>query len=542
MARKTMWAVAGALLAFAPFASAATYNLDISNARVYAAEVVTAADVEIDYDGTPPQLQIIYTPTTPELLEIEEGDVLEVTITLANAKFGENVNRRDLSIGYASTVTGCTAQYAEDTDGGTQGESSVTFEVAANADCAGTTGNITFTFSLPTLEGLSTSGSSVYATVETSAGGGSGWKDTGESDTVVPAACSDDSSMARTACIELENGRLRMLGEAAENMAQPNVTLISYAAGLTFTPASGGERNIDLAGGRRSFEALPPHRGGTLGFPGSVRIGVTTAAACTTDDPIPAGCTLQSDGSEFSVGRGGEGRGALKVSATGDFNTGDTMWLEFAAPFGPSAREMLDLQEDGSMLGEFALSDVVGNARAAAGAEGDRDREEGVATRLLVYLPNGENGLRPATFRSSFMVDFDSDDVRDKDWASDSTPDFTTSYTLVEDTQHAYAIPELGATDEGNMRIKCEVATECTVYLECDDTAGNSRFAQLGDAIGGRSTRTLNAEAIAEELNFGDDGWEGSLSCIVYSTREISVQVLVRSAGTLVNQTYIEKD
>ena len=542
MARKTMWAVAGALLAFAPFASAATYNLGISNARVYASEVITGPDVEIDYDGTPPQLQIIYTPTDAEVLAIEEDDVLEVTITLANAKFGENVNRTDLAIDYAPSITGCNADGAEDTEGGQQGESSVTFEVAANNDCAGTRGNITFTFDLPTLEGLSTRGAPVYATVETSAGGGSGWKDTRDSDTDVPAVCSDDSSNARVACIELEDGRLRALGAAGENMAQPNVTLISYAEGLEFTTESGGTRNIDLAGGRRSFEALPPWAGGTLGFPGAVTIGVKEAAACTTDNPIPAGCTLQSDGSEFSVGRGGEGRGALKVSATGDFNEGDTLWLEFAAPFGASAREMLDLQEDGSMLGEFALSDVVGNARAAAGAEGDRDREEGVVRRSLVYLPNGANGLRPATFRSSFMVDFDSDDVRDKDWASDSTPDFTTSYTLVEDTQHAYAIPELGATDEGNLRIKCEVATECTVYLECDDTAGNSRFAQLGDAIGGRSTATLNAAAIAEELNFGDDGWEGSLSCIVYSTREISVQVLVRSAGTLVNQTYIEKD
>ena len=541
MARKTMWAVAGALLAFAPLASAAMYGLTIENARTYASEVITGADVEIDYDGEPPKLGIVYTPTTTELLLIEEDDVLEVTITLVNAKFGENVKRGDLAISYASSITGCDATGAEGYEGGTQGESSVTFQVAADDACAGTTGAITFTFDLPTLEGLSTTGSPVYATVETSAGGGSGWVDTSDSDAESATACSDDSSVARTACIELEDGRLRSLGGAGANMAQSAVALISYAEGLRFTPASGGERNIDLAGGRRSFEALPPSLGGTLGFPGSVTIGVASAAACTTDDPIPAGCFLQSDGSEFSVGRGGEGRGVLRVSATGDFKEGDALWLEFAAPFGPSARESLDMQEDGSMLGEFALSDVVGNSRAAAGNAGDRDREEGITRRLLAYLPNGETGLRPATFRSSFMVDFDSDDVGDKDWGPIPAGDYTTSYTLVEDTQHAYAIPELGATDEGNMRIKCEVATECTVYLECDDTAGNSRFAELGEAIDGRSTRTLNAAAIAEELNFGDDGWEGSLSCIVYSTREISVQVLVRSAGTLVNQTYIEK-
>ena len=536
MARKTMWAVAGALLAFAPLASAATYNLTIENARTYASEVVTGSDVEIDYDGDPPKLGIVLNLEDAEVTEIDEDDVLEVTIALVNARFGENVKRGDMAVTYAASITGCDADSAEDHEGGTQGESSVTFEVAADANCAGTAGAITLTFDLPTLEGLSTRGAAVYATVETSAGGGSGWPDTGDSTSAVP--CSDDSSMARDACIALNNGRLTSVQDAVIGRPQTPVPIISYDAGLTFTPASGGEREIDLAGGRESFTTVSGL--GTAGVLGSVSIGVKTAAACTTDDPIPAGCTLQSDGRRFGVGRGGEGRGVLKVSATGDFRQGDAVWLEFGGT-GPSARELLDLQDDGSMAGEFALSDIVGNARAAAGDAGDVDREEGIVTRWLLYVPNGAEGLRPAVFRSSFMVDFDSDEVSDKDWASDSTPDFTTSYTLVEDTQYAYAIPELGATDEGNMRIKCEVATECEVYLECDDSAGASQFAQLGDAIAGRSTRTLNAAAIADELDFGDDGWQGSLSCIVYSTREISVQVLVRSAGTLVNQTYIER-
>ena len=232
------------------------------------------------------------------------------------------------------------------------------------------------------------------------------------------------------------------------------------------------------------------------------------------------------------------------VVVTGDFRAGDAVWLDLDGNRQPSARETLDMQDDGSMMGTFALDDVAGNAGAATGDAGEMDREEGAATRSLRYAPNGDDPLRPATFRSRFMVDFDRADVRDKDWAPESNmdADHETALTVIESTRQAYAIPELGATDEGNVRIKCEVATECTVYLECDDTAGTSRFAQLGDAIAGRSTRTMNAAAIAEELNFGDDGWQGSLSCTVYSTREISVQVLVRSAGTLVNQTYIEDE
>jgi len=541
MARKTMWAVAGALLAFAPLASAATYGLTINNARTYASEVITGADVEIDYDGAAPNLAIFLGLSSTEMGEIDQGDVLEVTITLGNAKFGENVKNSDLTLTEVGINANTCSGRVRDSEGGSQGDSSVTFQVeAADGDCVSTGGgSFTMTFELPTLEGLNAApGRHVTASVETAAGGGSGWPDTESTGVNTNMVCGTDVTMARAACTRLERGVLTNLLPAAANRGQAGAPIVSFSAGLTFTPTSGGGSSIDLAGNRLTFVRNAPGRLGT------VRVGVTTAAACTTDDPIPAGCYLQSDGREFSIGRGGEGQGELNISSTGDFRTGDVVWLEFDGASGASAREMLQLQDDGSMTGSFSLNDISGNPGAAVGDTGDMDREEGLVTRSLFYAPNGEDGLRPATFRSRFMVDFDSDDVADKDWAPESSEanQFETTFTVVEDTQHAYAIPELGATDQGNVRIKCEVATECAVYLECDDTAGNSRFAQLGDAIDGRSTRTLNAQAIADELNFGDDGWEGSLSCTVYSTREITVQVLVRSAGTLVNQTYIEND
>ena len=550
MARKTMWAVAGALLAFAPLASAANYGLDLNNPRIYASEVITGADVEIDYDGDAPVVDpwIDFgtgTDASDEITAIDNGDVLEVTITLHNAKFGENVKSSDMSpLFRAGSVTGCTAR-VRDVEGGAQGDSTVTFEVEANGNCAVGTAphSINMPFELPTLEGLNAR-RSVTATVTTAAGGGSGWRGTSHSTTGSGEVCGTDISMARGTCVRLEDGVLTRLAPAAATRPQGASPLIRYVAGLTFTPSNGavvgGNRvaaaSIDLAGDRSSFvdDASAPL--------GSISVGVASAAACTTDDPIPAGCIRQTDGREFSIGRGGEGQGDLMVSVSGDFRVGDTVWLEHDGESGAGGRETLDLQDDGSMTGTFALNDVAGNAQAAVGDTGDVDREEGVATRVLYYAPNGDDGLRPATFRTSFMVDFDSSAVADKPWARGTPNEFATSFTVVEDTQHAYAIPELGATDEGNVRIKCEVATECTVYLECDDTAGNSRFGQLDDPIDGRSTLTLNAAAIADELDFGDDGWEGSLSCTVYSTREITVQVLVRSADVLVNQTYIEND
>ena len=528
-----MWAVAGALLAYAPLASAVSFGLTYENVRTYASEVITGPDIEIDYDGTPPQLVVTMNFDTGEVILIDQGDVVELTITLANAKFGENIKNSDLAIAM-NGPTVCTGR-VKDSDGGTQGSSSVTFEVeAADGDClaGGANDNAVFTFDLPTLEGLAVPAKAVTASVEVAKGGGSGWPDF----RTTGASAASGS--------RLQAGQLTRPDAAASNSLAP---IIAFASGLTFNPTSGGSTNIDLAGGRLTFVR------NASAVLGSVTVGVASAARCTTDDPIPIGlpgsgttfpasCFLQSNGREFSIGRSGEGQGDLMVAVTGDFRAGDTVWLDLDGNRAPSARETLDMQDDGSMMGTFALDDVAGNAGAATGDAGDTDREEGVATRTLRYAPNGDDPLRPATFRSRFMVDFDRADVRDKDWGPESNTDadHETALTVIESTRHAYAIPELGATDEGNVRIKCEVATECTVYLECDDTAGTSRFAQLGDAIAGRSTRTMNAAAIAEELNFGDDGWQGSLSCTVYSTREISVQVLVRSAGTLVNQTYIE--
>ena len=200
MARKTMWAVAGALLAFAPFASAARYDLAVENARTYASETITGADIEIDYDGDTPTLTTSINfgaDAGGEVLAIDQGDVLEVTITLHNAKFGENVRGGDLALdrvdpdgagplqqgGFSANVRASCNARVKDTEGGEQGSSTVTFQVeAAGADCALAAANqpnfIIMPFELPTLEGLSTRGAAVTASVTTAAGGGSGWIDT----------------------------------------------------------------------------------------------------------------------------------------------------------------------------------------------------------------------------------------------------------------------------------------------------------------------------------------------------------------------------
>ena len=547
MARKTMWAVVGALLAFAPLASAATYGLQVQNPRVYANEVISSGDVEIDYRGASPVVRAFIRMEDAEATAIDQGDIISVTFTLANAKFARRVRDGDLQprMTAGANNIGCEAR-VRDTDDGEAGESTVTFEIEASdatCDCTTTCNGpgAEFDFTLPRLEGLNKK--TVTVTLSTDRPGGSGWLST-EERTGVTANNPCASAGAMDYCRVLENGIVRAFRpnrEGETGLRRPN-PIIEFADGLTFSGTSSGSTSIDLTAARRAF--VPHPWGiGRAAILGDVTVGVASAAACTGADPTPQFCTLQANGRPFSIGRSGEGRGDLLVNVSGDFRSGDRVFLDLDGSWTPGAGESLTLV-NGSMEGAFNVLNAAGNSRAGEGDAAEMNREEGVALRRLIYWPNGNDPLRPGGYRSSFAVNFTSGSVSDKSArpASSEANTFTTQYSVVEDDQVAYAIPPGTTGDVGNVRIKCEVATQCTVYLECDHADGRSWFAQVEDPIAGRSTLVLNAEGIRTALGMADGDWtRGRMSCSVYSTREISLQVLTRSStGVLVNNTYVD--
>ena len=543
MARKTMWAVVGALLAFAPLASAATYGTTYANARVYANEVISSGDVQIDYRGASPRVTVHLGLSDVEGGLIDQGDVINMTFTLANAKFGRNVRDGDITANPRGGQPATCSGRVRDTEDGERGESTVTFQIEAadgDCDCAACGGNgaFDFVFDLPRLEGLNKK--PVTVTVSSDRPGGSGWPHTEATDASVGGNACDMVSDVANRCFTLENGNLvtfrgNRMGETGNRRVEP---LIEFANGLTFSGTSGGASAINLEAGRTSF--TPPLYQAILG---GVTVGVASAAACTGADPTPQFCNLQANGRPFSIGRTGEGRGALVVNVSGDFRSGDIVYLDLDGSWSPGTGESLRLV-NGSMEGEFNLLDVAGNAGAAEGTTGEMDREEGEATRRLLYFPNRNDPLRPGGYRSSFSVDFNSGSVDDKAATPASTAANThrSQYTVVEDDQVAYAIPPGTTGDVGNVRVKCEVSTQCTVYLECDHADGRSWFSQVTDPIPGRSTLVLTAEGMRDALDMADGDWtRGRMSCTVYSTREISLQVLTRSStGVLVNNTYVD--
>ena len=563
MVRKSMWVAMAVLLACAPGALAYEYRIEQSNvsAFTYASELFGpgSGTSRLDYDTdtpSPPEPRLTLWTVLAEDAEEEavtNDDTMEVTLTLANAVFAQNIRASDVTTQvYADDYTSGTFDRVAFIDnavqvnaardsGGSAGTSSVVFIVTASAgwERVSTYNNnqgtsVSIQIDLPPLEGLN--GRPVTASIQVDAGGGSGFKSSRAADVTIQSngVGNDPGDLTSRSA---GSGVLRLTSPGSSATAgRAHVPMITFTDALTFSATGGGMSDIDITGNRMMVE---PTGGRNQSMLARVTVGVTD----TSDDG-----PQQLDGQLFSIAPRQDGEGYLVVSVTGEFHAmGDQVWLDLNSDNLPSAGELLSLNE-GIMSGRFNLNQVAGDARSTGDSdEAQRQMEEGVATRNLFFMPNGMETLRPATYTSTFSVDFNADSNADKRPTSQT---HTTRYFVQEGsnpvyigddlTRHAYAIPPLGSGDEGNVRVKCETATECPLYLECDDAGGGSWFASLTAPIEPRATIQLSSADIAGALDVGEAGWTGRLSCAVMSTREISLQVLTRSGGALINNTYVD--
>ena len=549
MARSSIWAAfAVALLAFAPVAAAATWIANVNGVRTFATESITSGDVVIDFRGIAPQATARLTLTDPEVDMLDRNDTVDLTFTLVNAKFARAVRGSALVSLQLGGIQYCGLRVRSvDSEAGS---ASATFTVetvpnVGDGNCATVGAGVRhalFVFQLPSLTGLDStllpdgfSAKPVQVKFKADAPAGSGWHSTAEEIATrthpVTRVVSPLNIVQYRPALSLD----------ALGFALQNGSLVSAASS-----------EIDLAAGRTGFTA--PGRA----LLSIVSVGRRNANLCTLrDSPYSnpwSACTLQHDGTPFSLGRRGDGRGDLNVTVTGDFRDGDVVFLDLDGDRMPGAGEDLDLQADGSMQESFRLDYVAGNPNAADGERGELDREEGVATKNLYYLPNGTDALRPGEYRTSFTITTDDATVADIVDRPQRVlgvltgirvpigTTHTTSYTVTEDMQIAYAIPPQRAGDSGTVRVNCKGSTPCTLYLECDDPDGMSYFKQVEEPVPGRSTLVLTAEGLSDALDLGEGVWEsGRMSCTIHSTRDISVQQLTRSAaGVLVNNTYVD--
>ena len=237
--------------------------------------------------------------------------------------------------------------------------------------------------------------------------------------------------------------------------------------------------------------------------------------ALGTFKSTPNTAALDADGMPFSANDGGEANISITVEG-GNVSDGDTIHFESDGETGIGDKEKLAI--NGSVAtGSFRLDHAV----------------DGV----VHYAPAEDNELGRGSIATTFQVVYDSADVKDPAAAMATV---NLEYSGVDMKARAYAIPNPDNMDTGNVRIKCEVGgmLTCTTFIECDpQEGGDALFGEVGEIAAG-ATMHLQAGDIATLL--GEDSWTGRLACDVLSDRNVSVQVLVRTDNSLVNNTYVD--
>ena len=272
------------------------------------------------------------------------------------------------------------------------------------------------------------------------------------------------------------------------------------AQAVTFTGADGVQGNIDLVN-RANLD-------------GATQVAVGSISHTPNNDAVEAdGKTVFADGKGMDAD--------IHIRVEGSVRDTDMVYFDLPDPDdeGKSNKKMDDKEDlsitDGVATGSFRLTNGT-----------------------VYYVPDGETPMSAGDLEATFTVEYDASSVKDPGAVKGGAE---LKYSGVDQKARAYAIPNLAHADEGNVRIKCEETgdTKCTVFLDCNEQDGTPRFGELDTVINAGATRHMTSEAIAGLFEDLDD-WTGRLSCNVLSAHDVSVQVLVRSEGSLINNTYVD--
>ena len=242
-----------------------------------------------------------------------------------------------------------------------------------------------------------------------------------------------------------------------------------------------------------------------------------------------AGDQKAADGStNFSAGT----TDMLRVAVSGNFSSSDRLFLSATTTGDVTYNESNDLLLTISADGTTAegAGPLAGTGAIVAGSQ-----------RALYYVPGGGR-IGRGDIGVRYTLDFAAATARDSMMAGKP---LTLEYSGINFTTYAYGIPDPSNQDSGNLRIRCEGASTCTVFFRCMDQRGGRVGGFVRTTIQGESVQRYSSGDIATML--GVDGWMvnlgdrvgGRLSCSLHSSSRVSVQLLVRSGGVLTNNTFI---
>ena len=224
-------------------------------------------------------------------------------------------------------------------------------------------------------------------------------------------------------------------------------------------------------------------------------------------------------------------RGTLTVNAMGTrdlFNEDDMLFIDYDKNGKMGSGEAIAI--DGNM--------GMGDALSVDPDKSDSFDAGGTGVFKVYYMPGGKGDINHGSMINlTAMVDYSDPTAIDEAPMKSAT---TLNFDGVTSDVDAYAIPfdGNGKGDKANVRVRCEAAAGCRVFLECWDDMGMRSFGEAG-MIGGNALMTWNAMDI--EGVIGAEEATSRHSCRILSAGMVKVQQLTRdgTSGTLVNNTYI---
>ena len=463
--------------------------------------------------------------TSPTALTIAAGTEFSVTFTVHSATFAESVASEDLMWGMwdGTDFTSASDEVSVAREGGAKGSNSVTYEVTV----AGEDGIADLDDTRVGADGMADAGGAldtrklVFLVPDLNASGlradadGPGALDQG-GDVLVSATVTQETTGGGKTTIREGIAMSNMCGENVLHMSTDVTVGCPVVEAVQVLPAKGGIM-ASMGGGTISL-ASGHMRKVLVGADGKALDPQRIALSAVSVNPAPSFGGARDQDGDLVAGFSGDLSGNLAITVSSDsFRDGDTVYIDADGDKKIGDREAFDMS-NGTASDTVAL---------AAGSH------------TVYYVPNGEDAL---THRTSFAIDARTEfgDTNNKTRAAAPATATLTLQGIKQTAAKAYAIAPIASTDIANVRVTCESSKKvgCNVFLDCKDQDGMNTFGDAGMMVGPGMTVRWNQMDVAMALGL-EDGWEGRLACDVLSSDEITVQVLTRAAGVLVNNTAV---
>ena len=443
---------------------------------------------------------------------ITTGNAAEITFTLAGATFDQaatssNLDRRDANC--AGTAGGNLSVSV--VSGGARGDESVTYRAEARADIADTTA---ICFWVPDLSvGLTTVSASGVTPAVMGVQVTASIKTVVTTGTTFPATINGNNVDA--------DGELTNDNNATGSPGPITAKTILQAANAVTTMLGTGDtayvsvadRTKIVQGGTRDPSVAGT--GGTMGLRvGTLEVGL---AAANTIWKLEGG-TLP-DGSDANTAHPGKLQGTLDTTLSGQ------VMLSVGGRFGSGDRVVV-----GSGPTAF-----IGTPSGGA-VEVTVQLEVG-STNTIVYVPGGVDNLKPGTFAAGGMRMFN--DRRNHNAAIAPMSTGKIKYAGIEVEGYAYGVVRSGGMESSFVRVTCEASATgmCIVFGDCQDQAGMDYFSDVPVPISVGETAVWSSDDIAMVLGGGWDSGRGS--CDIHSNGELSVQHMIRTGSTQINNSAV---